>query len=129
MAKTITTPINVVNNISNLTKWSVLDYNDQQSLVVPCVSVLVQMYHGSTIYMYPIWLTAFDVQNSLCLLVNPSSQNQADQLMVGYRGLPGAYTAITTAHDNTTGNNKTKLLAVETSIQTVGLIDAAFTGT
>jgi hypothetical protein len=43
-------------------------------------------------------------------------------------GLVVAYTAITTAHDNATGNNKTKLLAVETSIQTVGLIDAAFTG-
>lgn len=46
MAITLTTPISVVNNIANLTKWAVVDYQNYQAATVPYVSLLVRVSGG-----------------------------------------------------------------------------------
>lgn len=128
MAITLTTPIPVVNNIANLTKWAVVDYQDYQAATVPYVSLLVRVSGGGG-KVYGLYrLNATDAQNSLCLMPNPTSVSMNDQLMVGYRQLTTAYTTITNAHDTATGNNKAKLAAVEATLISVGLIDTALEG-
>ena len=86
MAKTLTTPISVTNNVANINKWVVVDYRDHTNDAVPSVEVLVQAQGGGKAYgLY--WLHAWDLQNSLCLTVNTASVSMDDQLSVAWRQL------------------------------------------
>ena len=127
MALTLTTPVSIVNAITTIAKWQIIDYDDHDTLAIPVVNVLVQAYKGTTVYG-AYWLVACDSQPSLCLYVNPSSATLTDQLVVGWRTLTNAYTLITNAYDSATGNAKAKKVATELSLLTCGLVDAALVG-
>lgn len=129
MAKTLTTPISIVNAITSIAKWEVFGYQDNDALASPTVNVIVRVWKLNTTYgLYS--LVASDVQNSLCLMVNLSPASLTDQLITGYQDLSAntPYTAITNAHDAAVGNQKAKKVAVEAVLVARGLLSAAFAG-
>jgi hypothetical protein len=48
-----------------------------------------------------------------------------DQLLLGARGLPNAYTTITTAYAAAGGSHADKMVALEPTLIAVGLLDKA----
>lgn len=129
MAKTITVPVGVVNAVTQLKKWQVVDYRDVLSASPPRAIVVVQVYQSSSLSYGFFTLVASDADLCVGLFVNPLPTTMNDQLILGYLTIPSAYTTITNAHDNASGNNKARLLAVETYLMSLGLIDAALAGT
>jgi hypothetical protein len=131
MAKTLTASITVVNAVTQIKKWKVVDYQDLLSAPVPAVRVQVLAYQNDTAPYGLYWLIGYDAQNSLCLLVNPTPASMTDQLILGWQDQSAStpYTTITTAHDSASGNNKQKLLAVEAALISTGLVSAALAGT
>jgi hypothetical protein len=126
MAHLIKKPIAVVRAVTLVAYWKILGYQDSVVDNVRGVRILVQVYQDNERNYGVFWLQAYDAQNSLCLHVNPSPTTQDDQFLLGFRSLPGACSRITTAYIAARGNHDEKLVAIETTLLDVGLLDLAF---
>jgi hypothetical protein len=122
---TLTTPINVVNSVANLRKWSVLDVWDNANATPPYLNVLVQAQAAALPY-HQYTLIVFDSQASSVLGVNPSSTTYDDQLIVTQVSLSGTpYTTLAAIWEagNYPGRNA-RLKAVELGLIAAGVIQA-----
>jgi hypothetical protein len=132
MAKTLTTPINVANNIPNLNLWKVLNVTDNDSDATPNAWVTVQVKGGGgKVYPGPgavYQLQVFDAQSSLVLSVNAAPQRFDDQIITVPTVIAGAYTTLVGVLWGTAGNKATKMAACEVSMLSLGLVTAAFAG-
>jgi len=129
--KTLTTPVAVVNNINNITKWKVLQFVNHDDLTPPYGEVIIQVQApGAKIYPHAgatYQLIAVDNGNSTCLAINGTSIRTDDQLITVRRQLAGTpYSTIAEA-DNS-GTQTARRLAVETACLATGLVDAALAG-
>ena len=123
----LTTPINVVNSVANLRKWSVLDVWDNANAATPCLQILVQA-QAATLSYHQYTLIILDSQASTVLGVNPSSATYDDQLVVTQASLAGTpYTTLAAIwHGNCTGGGTRakRCAAVELGLIAAGAIQA-----
>ena len=130
MAKTLTTPINIVNNINQIFIWKIMNITDNSDDLVPSAVVTIQLKGGGgKIYGALCNLRVFDSVPSQILSVNPNSMRWDDQVMLISGLIPGAYTTLIGVLWGTSGNKAAKLLACESSLITLGLVSSAFAGT
>ena len=132
MAKTLTTAINVANNIPNLTLWKVLNVTDNDSDTIPNAWVTVQVKGGGG-KTYPgpgavYQLQIFDSQPSFVLSVNPAPQRFDDQIITVPTVIANAYTTLMGVLWGTAGNKNAKMIACEASMLSLGLVTSAFAG-
>jgi hypothetical protein len=122
---TLTTPVNVVNSVANLRKWSVLDVWDNASATPPFLQILVQTQSAALPY-HQYTLIIFDSQASTVLGVNPSSVTYDDQLIVTQASLSGTpYTTLAAIWENGNyANRNARLKAVELGLIAAGAIQA-----
>ena len=121
----LTTPINVVNSVANLRKWSVLDVWDNANAATPFLQILVQAQSAALPY-HQYTLTIFDSQASTVLGVNPSSATYDDQLIVTQASLAGTpYTTLVAIWESGNyANRNARLKAVELGLIAAGAIQA-----
>lgn len=134
MAITLTTPVNVVNNLANINKLKAIAVRDYADVTPPYAVIMFQAQGGGG-KTYPgpgqnYVLTVTDRGTCQCLFPNPASTGIADQFLVGPRNLTGTpYTTIMAAYYDGGATGAAHLRAAETACLSTGLLDAAFAGT
>ena len=127
MAKSIKKPISIVYAITQVKGWEILDYQEVNASGLASLRVRVRAYQDARCDYGMFWLSAYNApQNSLCLFVNPTPTSLDDQLLLGHRALPEAYSRIMTAYHAASGNLGDRLVAIEPVLLATGLLDAAF---
>jgi len=127
MAKTVKKPIKIVRAVTQVCGWQVLNYQESKDVGgIPTSMILVKVFQDAERSYGSYWLRAADDGNSLCLFVNSAPTSMDDQLLTGYRGLKGAFSAVSAAHREAGGDASDKLAAVEQILVSSGLLDQAF---
>jgi len=125
--KTLTTPVPVVHNISNITRWRVVRYDVRDEEVVPFAWVEVQAQGAGELYGAPYRLALFDSAPSTCLDVNATAVRFDDQLELITKTIAGAYTTILNI-DDTSKKANAKRLDIEDALISLGAVSSALVG-
>ena len=127
----ITTPIDNPMDVPRITKFEVVDVTENDLDATPSISVRIRLYGpGNIEYGSPITLSARNLEQSICLQVNPGQQNYSDLFRTYGTIVPNAYTTISTAWNSNIANptKRKRCLAVEEVL--VGLLlPSVFAGT
>jgi len=129
--KTLTTMITVVNNVTNIKKWQVTNFRDNDSAATPYATIDITIIGNGTVPYPPpsgaYTIVVFDALPSTTLVVNAASTQMTDQIVASSAIFTGAYTACCAAFYG--ANKNAGRLALEAYLLSSGILGSAFAGT
>jgi hypothetical protein len=129
---TLTTQIQITNDIPKINKWQVADAHDYATQAPPYLILTLLLFGPGAVVFGSYNLLIYDAIASTVLTVNPSPQQISDQFLYTNIILAGTpYTTLAALWNGATtpATHAGRLKAIEAALVGAGILPAAFAGT